>query len=89
MILVAFVLPGFVTVLFQERTFKRAEDPTPLDRLLRAVYYSLWSYLILAAVAVKSSASTERRSSGSTSGTPTTPRSLSGGARSCCSCPRW
>lgn len=51
-ILVAFVLPGFVTVLFQERTFKRAEDPTPLDRLLRAVYYSLWSYLILAAVAL-------------------------------------
>jgi len=51
-ILVAFVLPGFVTVLFQERTFKKAEDPTPLDRLLRAVYYSFWAYLILSAVAL-------------------------------------
>jgi Family of unknown function (DUF6338) len=47
-ILVAFVLPGFVTVLIQERTFKRAEDPTTLDRLLRILYYSIWSYLLLA-----------------------------------------
>lgn len=51
-VLVAFVLPGFVTVLFQERTFKQADDATPLDRLLRALYYSVWCYLVLAAVAL-------------------------------------
>lgn len=51
-LLVAFVLPGFVTVLFQERTFRSADDPTPLDRLLRVVYYSVWSYLLLAVVAL-------------------------------------
>jgi hypothetical protein len=51
-ILVAFLLPGFVTVLFQERTFKLAEDLTPLDRLLRVLYYSLWIYLLLALVAL-------------------------------------
>lgn len=51
-VLVAFVLPGFVTVLFQERTFKQADDATPLDRLLRALYYSVWCYLLLAVVAL-------------------------------------
>jgi hypothetical protein len=51
-ILVAFALPGFVTVLIQERTFKRAEDPTPLDRLLRVLYYSVWTYFLLALVAL-------------------------------------
>lgn len=51
-LLVAFVLPGFVTVLLQERTFKSADDLTPFDRLLRAVYYSVWCYLLLAAVAL-------------------------------------
>lgn len=51
-LLVAFVLPGFVTVLLQERTFKSADDPTPYDRLLRAVYYSVWCYLVLAGLAL-------------------------------------
>ena len=51
-LLVAFVLPGFVTVLLQERTFKSADDATPFDRLLRAVYYSVWCYLLLATVAL-------------------------------------
>ncbi len=51
-ILVAFVLPGFVTVLIQEATFRRAEDPTTLDRLLRILYYSVWTYLLLAVVAL-------------------------------------
>jgi hypothetical protein len=51
-LLVAFVLPGFVTVLLQERTFKSADDPTPFDRLLRAVYYSVWCYVLLAGVAL-------------------------------------
>jgi hypothetical protein len=52
-LLVAFVLPGFITVLFQERTFKRTDDPTPLDRLLRVLYYSVWCYLVLSVVALK------------------------------------
>jgi hypothetical protein len=51
-LLVAFVLPGFITVLIQERTFKSAEDLTPLDRLLRVLYYSVWTYLLLALVAL-------------------------------------
>jgi Family of unknown function (DUF6338) len=51
-ILVAFVLPGFVTVLIQERTFKSAEDLTALDRLLRILYYSVWTYLLLAVAAL-------------------------------------
>lgn len=58
-ILVAFVLPGFVTVLLQERTFKSAEDPTPFDRLLRTVYYSVWCYLLLAVVALVFGVSTD------------------------------
>ena len=52
MLLVAFVLPGFVTVLLQERTFKSAEDPTPFDRVLRTLYYSVWCYLLLAVVSL-------------------------------------
>jgi hypothetical protein len=51
-ILVAFVLPGFVTVLIQENTYRRAEDPTALDRLLRILYYSVWTYLLLAVFAL-------------------------------------
>jgi len=51
-ILVAFALPGFVTVLIQERTFKSAEDLTALDRLLRILYYSVWVYLLLAVFAL-------------------------------------
>jgi hypothetical protein len=52
-LLVAFVLPGFVTVLFQARTFNSTDDPTPLDRLLRVLYYSVWCYLVLSVVALK------------------------------------
>ncbi len=51
-IIVAFFLPGFVTVLLQERTFRSAEETTPLDRLLLIVWYSAWSYVLLAVVAV-------------------------------------
>jgi len=53
-ILVAFVLPGFVTVMMQEHVFKLAEDPTPLDRLLRIIVYSVWSYLLVAVAAMLS-----------------------------------
>jgi hypothetical protein len=51
-LLVAFAMPGFITVLIQERTFRRAEDPTPLDRLLRVLYYSVWCYVLVAVVAL-------------------------------------
>jgi hypothetical protein len=51
-ILVAFVLPGFVTVLMQERTFLSARDPTDLDRLMRIVLYSGLNYLLLALLAM-------------------------------------
>jgi hypothetical protein len=51
-ILVAFVLPGFVTVLIQENTYRYSEDPTTLDRLLRILYYSVWTYLLLAVAAL-------------------------------------
>lgn len=51
-IIVAFLLPGFVTVLLQERTFRSADDPTPLDRLLRIVWYSAWSYMLLAVTTI-------------------------------------
>lgn len=51
-LLVAFVLPGFVTLLIQERTYASSLDRTPLDRLLLILYYSIWSYLLVAAVAL-------------------------------------
>jgi hypothetical protein len=51
-IIVAFFLPGFVTVLLQERTFRSAEEATPLDRLLLIVWYSAWTYVLLAILAV-------------------------------------
>lgn len=51
----AFVLPGFVTVLLQERTFKSTDESSALDRLLRIIWYSVWSYVLLAiAVALAS-----------------------------------
>lgn len=51
-LLIAFVLPGFVTVSIQERTFRFAAEESPFDRLLRAVYYSVWCYLLIGLVAV-------------------------------------
>ena len=51
-IIVEFLLPGFVTVLLQERTFRSAEDATPLDRLLLIIWYSAWSYVLVAVTAV-------------------------------------
>jgi hypothetical protein len=51
-IIVAFLLPGFVTVLIQENTYRAAEDTPALDRLLRILYYSVWTYLLLAVAAL-------------------------------------
>lgn len=51
-LLAAFVLPGFIVVLMQERTFKQAVETSPLGQLLHSLYYSFWCYLIVAPVAL-------------------------------------
>jgi hypothetical protein len=51
-IIVAFLLPGFVTVMMQERTFKRGEDRSDLDRLMRIFLYSGFTYALLALLAM-------------------------------------
>lgn len=48
LILVAFVLPGFATVLFKERMHEAGRDVSPLERVLQAGYYAVWSYVLLA-----------------------------------------
>jgi hypothetical protein len=52
LILVAFMLPGFVTVLLRERTIESAAQVSQLDRLLRISYYSVWSYFVVAVALV-------------------------------------
>jgi len=51
-IVVAFLLPGFVTLSLQEVTFRTPNEPTGLDRLLRIVVYSGWSYVLAAVYAI-------------------------------------
>jgi hypothetical protein len=51
LILVGFVLPGFVAVLLKERLYEVRGEESTFDRLLTTVYYSLLIYL-LPAVAV-------------------------------------
>lgn len=50
LILVAFVLPGFVAVLLKERIYEVRGEESSLDRLLTTVYYSLVVYTLPAAV---------------------------------------
>jgi len=45
LILVAFVLPGFVAVLLKERLYEVRGEESTFDRLLTTVYYSLLVYL--------------------------------------------
>src|SRR5688500_18393347 len=52
LILVAFILPGFATVLFRERTIDAWRDVSPFERVLQSGYYSVWSYLLLALIAL-------------------------------------
>jgi hypothetical protein len=52
LILVGFVLPGFVTVLIKERLHDTPATKTEFDRLLQVAYYSVWSYLLVAAFAL-------------------------------------
>lgn len=51
LILVVFVLPGFVTLLVKERTHEIARPQSQFERLLSALYYSLLIYVPLALVA--------------------------------------
>src|SRR4051812_17265510 len=51
-ILVAFVLPGFATVLMKERMHEAWRSVTPFERVLQTGYYSVWCYLLLALFAL-------------------------------------
>ena len=51
LILVAFVLPGFVTLLISERTNVLRDTTSAFDRTLLALYYSVLTYLILGGAA--------------------------------------
>jgi hypothetical protein len=46
LILGVFVLPGFVTLLFRERTYVVRDDASAFERLLTALYYSALIYVI-------------------------------------------
>ncbi len=46
LILVTFVLPGFVAVLLKERLYEVRGEESTFDRLLTTVYYSLLVYLL-------------------------------------------
>lgn len=52
LILVAFVLPGFVAVLLKERLYEVRGEESTFDRLLTTVYYSLLVYLLPGLVVV-------------------------------------
>lgn len=46
LILGVFVLPGFVTLLFRERTYVVRDEASAFERLLTALYYSALIYVI-------------------------------------------
>lgn len=52
LILVGFVLPGFVAVLLKERLYEVRGEESTFDRLLTTVYYSLLVYLMPAVMVV-------------------------------------
>lgn len=47
LILAAFVLPGFITLLLKERAYTIRGDDSPFERLLNALYYSSLIYGIV------------------------------------------
>ena len=49
-LLVVFVLPGFVTLLIRERTYTIPTETTPFERLLNALYYSTLVYIVAFAI---------------------------------------
>lgn len=46
LILAAFVLPGFVTILVKERIYEVPQEQQPFERLLQTLYYSLLVYAV-------------------------------------------
>jgi hypothetical protein len=52
LLLVAFVLPGFVTILVKERIYEVPAEQKPFERLLQTLYYSLLVYAVPGVVAV-------------------------------------
>jgi Family of unknown function (DUF6338) len=48
LVIAAFVLPGFVTLLLRERTYVVRGEDSPFERLLNALYYSSLIYAALA-----------------------------------------
>jgi hypothetical protein len=48
LVIAAFVLPGFVTLLLRERTYVVRGEDSPFERLLTALYYSSLIYAALA-----------------------------------------
>ncbi len=52
LIIAIFVLPGFVTLLFRERTYRIKGQDSPFERLLSALYYSSIIFIVLAIAAV-------------------------------------
>lgn len=52
LILVVFVLPGFVTILVKERIYEVPDEQHAFERLLQTLYYSLLVYSIPAILAV-------------------------------------
>jgi hypothetical protein len=50
LILVVFILPGFVAVLLKERIYEVRGEESTFDRLLTTVYYSLFVYIPVALV---------------------------------------
>jgi hypothetical protein len=47
LVLVAFVLPGFVALRYGERTYRTKSEDTPFERLLNALYYSFLTYALM------------------------------------------
>jgi hypothetical protein len=56
LLLVAFVVPGFVTILVKERIYEVPAEQQAFERLLQTLYYSLLVYALPAVVAVSAGA---------------------------------
>jgi hypothetical protein len=50
-VLVVFVLPGFVALRYAEQTYRPHADGSALERMLSALYFSVLSYLVIGLVA--------------------------------------
>ena len=48
LVLVVFVLPGFVALRYAEQTYRTHAQDSTLERILTALYFSLLSYIVIA-----------------------------------------